>query len=98
MIPGSPADASVVACARCLDMARRWLTVCSKDSCRYMVDALESFPDEKLAELCISSWGLDQPQGDENDISWFEAHEADRDLLIWAFTAQRALIRAELEK
>jgi hypothetical protein len=89
---------SIVAFERCLDVAGRWLAACSKGSCNYMVDTLENFPDERLAEMCISSWGLDQPQGDDNDISWLEAHGADRDLLIWAFAAQRALVRAEREK
>ena len=98
MIVGSPAEASVVACERRLDIARRWLTACSRDSCRFMVDALETFSDEKLADMCISSWGLEESQGDDNDISWFEAHSADRDLVIWAFAMQRSSPQAQLEK
>jgi hypothetical protein len=46
--------------------------------------------DEQLADLCISRLGLDQPQGDDNDITWFEEHEASSDLLVWAFGTQRA--------
>jgi hypothetical protein len=91
MIPGSHTSPSIVARERCLDLARRWLTVCSKDSCHLMLDALVAFPDEKLASMCILNWGLDQPQGDENDLSWFEAHGADRNLLIWAFSVERQM-------
>jgi hypothetical protein len=85
-------SSSTVARQRCLDLAMRWLTACSKDSCRFMSEALDGYPDEELAAMCIESWGLDQPQGDENDLSWFEAHGADPDLLIWAFSEQREIL------
>ncbi|WP_457798012.1 hypothetical protein [Methylocystis sp. S23] len=62
-----------------------------------MLDALAKFSDVQLADSCISRWGLDQPQGDDNDISWFEAHEASRELLIWAFATQRAFATAQAD-
>lgn len=87
---GPHPDTPPMACIRCLDLAERWLTACSATVCVQMVDAFANFSDEALADMCISRWGLDQPQGEENDLTWFEAHEASRDLLIWAFATQRA--------
>ncbi len=83
-------DAPRMACVRCLELAERWLTACSATACVRMIDAFANFTDEALADLCISRWGLDQPQGEENDLTWFEAHEASRDFLVWAFAAFRA--------
>ncbi len=79
-----------MACIRCLDLAERWLTACSATACVRMVDAFVNFSDEALADMCISRWGLDQPQGDDNDLTWFEVREASRALLVWAFATQRA--------
>jgi hypothetical protein len=87
---GPRPDASPMACLRCLDLAERWFTACSATACVRMSDAFANFSDESLADMCISRWGLDQPQGDDNDLTWFEAHEASRDLLVWAFAAYRA--------
>ncbi len=87
---GPQSDTSPMACIRCLDLAERWLTACSATTCVQMVDAFANFSDESLANMCISRWGLDQPQGDENDLTWFESHEATRDLLVWAFATYRA--------
>ncbi len=72
------------------DLAECWLTACSATVCVPIIDAFANFSDEALADMCISRWGLDQPQGDDNDLTWFEAHEACPDLLIWAFATQRA--------
>lgn len=77
---------------RCVAIAQRWLTACSKSSCEYKSEALTAFTDEQLAEKCICSWGLDQPQGDENDITWFEANGADREMLVRAFAEVRAVL------
>ncbi len=86
---GPHQDASAMACIRCLEIAERWLTTCSATICIRTVDAFAHFSDEALADLCILRWGLDQPQGDENDLTWFESHGACRDLLVWAFATQR---------
>ncbi len=75
---------------RCADIVRRWLTTCNKGSCYYVVHMFADFSDEQLADRCISCWRLDQPQGDDNDITWFEQHDADRQTLIAAFAAARA--------
>jgi hypothetical protein len=83
-------DTPPMACVRCLDIADRWLTSCGGGQCNAAFLTFASFSDESLADQCISRWGLDQPQGEDNDLTWFEAHEADRDLLIWAFSALRA--------
>jgi hypothetical protein len=83
-------DAPRMACVRCLDLAERWLTSCSAIACVPMVDAFANFSDEALADMCISRWGLEQSQGEENDLTWFESHEASRDVLVWAFAAYRA--------
>lgn len=83
-------NTSPMAFVRCLDLAQRWLTACSATVCVQMVDAFANFSDEALADMCISKWGLDQSQGEDNDLTWFEAHEASGDLLIWAFVTQRA--------
>lgn len=88
--PGQRPDAPRMACVRCLELVERWLTACSATVCVPAVEALANFSDEALADMCISRWGLDQPQGEENDLTWFEAHEASRDLLVWAFAAFRA--------
>lgn len=77
---------------RCVTIAQRWLTACSNGSCEYMLDVLEKFSDEQLAENCIALWGLDQPQGDENDITWFEANDANGDMLVRAFREVRAVL------
>ncbi len=69
---------------RCADLARRWL----KDSCRWRSEAL-AFTDEQLADAVIGAWGLDQPQGDDNDVTWFDVHGADRDMAVDAFAALR---------
>ena len=60
--------------------------------CEYRLDALAAFTDEQLAENCIRSWGLDQPQGDENNITWFEANDANRGMLVSAFAKMRAAL------
>ncbi len=73
---------------RCADLVRRWLTACAKDSCWWRSEML-ALTDEQLADALIAAWGLDQPQGDDNDVSWFESHSADRDMLIEAFAAVR---------
>jgi hypothetical protein len=53
------------------------------------MEAFAHFSDESLADMCISRWGLDQTQGEENDLTWFESHGASRDVLIWAFATYR---------
>lgn len=58
-----------------------------------MVESLVEFTDEQLADKCVSTWGLDQPQGDENDLTWFEANSASRDMLAEAFAEVRAALR-----
>jgi hypothetical protein len=75
-------------------MAERWLGACSKQSCD-VTHAFAEASDEALADMCIARWGLDQPQGDDNDISWFEAHEASRELLVWAFATFRVFALQE---
>lgn len=87
---GPDDDTSPMACVRCLDMAERWLTSSGADGSRVSIEPFPSASDEEMADRCISRWGLDQPQGDDNDITWFEAHEANRDLLVWAFATHRA--------
>lgn len=79
----------------CTDIARRWLTACGDGDCNYLVQALADFTDDQLADNCICRWGLDQPQGDDNDITWFEQHGANRQLLIDAFSAVRFCFRNE---
>jgi hypothetical protein len=74
---------------RCADMVRRWLTACGKDSCYWRSEALAGLTDEQLADACIRAWGLDQTQGDDNHLTWFEVHGADRSLLIEAIAAVR---------
>ncbi|WP_036281106.1 hypothetical protein [Methylocystis sp. ATCC 49242] len=81
---------------RCIDIAVRWLTRCSNGSCQYLISALNESSDEELADKCICCWGLDQPQGDDNDITWFEQHETDRRMLVEAFAATRAYFAEEL--
>jgi hypothetical protein len=83
-------DAPRMAYVRCLDLVERWFTACSSATCVPRVDVFANFSDEELADKCISRWLLDQPQGDDNDLTWFEAHEANRDLLVWAFATYRA--------
>ncbi len=77
---------------RCADMARRWLIACSKDSCYWR--SIAGLIDEQLADALIGAWGLDQPQGDRSDLSWFETHDADRSMLVEAF----AELRLDLNK
>ncbi len=73
---------------RCADLVRRWLTVCVKDACRWRVELL-ALTDEELADALIAAWGLDQSHEDDNDISWFEIHSANREMLVEAFAAMR---------
>jgi hypothetical protein len=87
--PGLHPDTPRTAYVRCLDLAERWLTACSATTCVPTVEAFANFSDERLADMCISRWGLDQPQGEANDLTWFESHEASRDVLVWAFAAYR---------
>lgn len=87
---GPRPDAPRTACIRCLDLAERWFAACGSVTCVPMADVFANFSDEALADMCISRWLLDQPQGDDNDLTWFEAHEASRDLLVWAFATYRA--------
>jgi hypothetical protein len=87
---GRQFDAPRMAFIRCLDLAERWLTTCSATACVPMTESFANFSDEKLADMCIARWGLDQPQGEDNDLTWFEANEASRDLLVWAFATFRA--------
>ncbi len=81
-------------CARdkCADIAERWLTACSDNSCGYGLDRLAQFTDEQLAEKCIFSWGLDQPQDDDNNITWFEANGANPVMLSQAFAELRGAL------
>ncbi len=65
---GPQPDTSPMASIRCLDLAERWLIACSATACVPMVDAFANFSDETLADMCISRWGLDQPQGEDNDL------------------------------
>lgn len=81
---------------RCVAIARQWLTTCGKSSCEYMFGMLVEFTDEQLADRCIRFWGLDQSQGDENDITWFEANETDRDTLVTAFAEVRAWLASQI--
>ena len=81
---------SPVARERCDDIVRRWLTPCGKDSCFYMFETLNDITDEQLADRCICGWGLDQSGGDDNDLIWFEVHDANRTMLIEAFAKLRA--------
>ena len=74
---------------RCADMVRRWLTACGKDFCYWRSEALAGLNDEQLADACIGAWGLDRPQGDDNHVTWFEVHGADRNMLIEAVAAVR---------
>jgi hypothetical protein len=91
MTPAGPHfDAPRMAFIRCLDLAERWLTTCSATVCVPLVESFANFSDERLADMCILRWGLDQPQGEENDLTWFEAHEASRGLLVSAFATFRA--------
>ena len=83
---------------RCADLVRRWLPACHDDACFWRHEALTEFGDEQLADACIATWGLDQPQGDENDLTWFEAHDADRTMLVTAFAAMRAAMRYDFVK
>lgn len=93
-MPASVPDphAPRMAYVRCLDIAERWLTACGATVCVPMVDAFGNFSDERLADMCISRWRLDQPQSDDNDLTWFEAHEANREMLVWAFSAYRVFV------
>ncbi len=77
---------------RCYDLVRRWLIDCARGSCRWRTEVFDS-NDEQLADALISTWRLDQPQGDDNDFTWFEIHLADRTMLVEAF----ATVRVELE-
>jgi hypothetical protein len=54
-----------------------------------MFEAFANFSDERLADMRIARWGLDQAQGEENDLTWFESHETSRDVLMWAFATYR---------
>ncbi len=58
MAVGPRPEAPRMACVRCLDIAERWLTACSATACVSMVDAFANFSDERLADMCISKWGL----------------------------------------
>lgn len=91
-------DAPRMAYARCLEMVERWLTTCSATVCVTNVEAFDNFSDESLADMCTTKWGLDQPQGEENHLSWFEAREANRGMLIWAFHAFRVFATQEQPK
>jgi hypothetical protein len=53
---------------------------------------LKEFSDEELADKCIRCWCLDAPQGEDNDITWFEQHEADRASLMEAFGLVRSFL------
>ncbi len=77
---------------RCAYVVRRWLAGCSQHACYWRSEAYTECTDEQLADACIAAWGLDQPQGDENDVTWFEIHGADRSTLIQAFTLFRSLL------
>ncbi len=78
-----------IARIRCNDIVHRWLGCRAGDACKIAVESLARYSDEQLADQCISRWGLDQPQGDDNDVSWFEAHDADRLMLVEAFAVAR---------
>ncbi len=80
---------------RCADLARRWLTTCARGSCRWQSEAL-AFTDEQLADALIGAWGLDQPQGDDNGVTWFDVHAADREMLVDAFTGLRFDLRKSM--
>jgi len=82
-------DSEAIAETRCLDIARRWITACSKGNCYFLVQELADRGDEELADLCIKKWRLDEPLGD-NDLTWFEQNQADREMLMKAFAATRA--------
>lgn len=86
----TPFESLIAAELRCGDMARRWMTRCSNGNCYIIIEEFHKASDEALAEGCIRRWGLDQPQGDDNDISWFEQSGADRDMLIEAFATLRS--------
>jgi hypothetical protein len=77
---------------RCLDLAGRWLAACGEAECHYVAQELDLFTDDELADKCINCLRLDQPQGDENDITWFEQHEANRPMLIDTFGAIRGFL------
>ncbi len=84
--------------ARCADLARRWLTACQGNICLWKHEALVELTDDQLADSCIAAWGLDQPQGDENDLTWFEVHNVDRTMLIEAFSATRAVMHSSSQR
>ena len=62
----------------------------AKTPALYMLEMLKDLTDEQLADRCICSWGLDQSGGDDNDLIWFEVHDANRTMLIEAFAKLRA--------
>lgn len=79
---------------RCLDLVRRWLSLCNPNSCDLAIEAFLGQTDEQLADQCIARWGLDQAQGDDNDLTWFEVHDADRMMLAQAFGIVREWLGA----
>ncbi len=79
---------------RCLDLANRWLSLCSTNSCDVSAEKFSDLTDEQLADQCIARWGLDQAQGDDNDLTWFEEHDADRLMLVRAFGIMREWLHA----
>ncbi len=84
----------VIAQERCLDLAHRWLSLCRANSCDLEIEKFAHLTDEQLADQCIARWGLDQAQGDDNDLSWFEEHDADKLMLARAFGIVRQWFRA----
>jgi hypothetical protein len=79
---------------RCLDLVRRWLSLYNADSCSFTIERFSDLTDEQLTDQCIARWGLDQVQGDDNNITWFEEHDADRFMLMRAFGIVREWHRA----
>jgi hypothetical protein len=87
--------ASLARQERCLDLARKWLSLCSAESCRSTVERFSELTDEQLANQRAARWHLDQAQGDENDFTWFERHGANKLMLAYAFgVARQRLIPA----
>ncbi len=84
----------IIAQERCLDLAHRWLSLCNATACGFEVEKFAHLTDEQLADQCIAKWGLDQAQGDDNDLTWFEEHDADRLMLVRAFEVVRQWLRA----
>ncbi len=79
---------------RCLDLVHRWLSLWRTNSCEFAIEKFAHLTDEQLADQCIARWGLDQAQGDDNDLTWFEEHDADRLMLVRAFGIVRQWLHA----